>query len=180
MESSVRTVSGKCRRAYGRALGHAEHVLDLAVRSDERYLSCKADVSGWSIGQHLDHIANANREIAGAIQKILAGEAGPSRSGPTMVGRAVLSTGWIPRGAGKAPAYTTPKAASSEQVRDNLSGAREAVRQLGDALAKIDRSGDRADHFAFGGLTPMQWLRVIDVHTRHHLKIVADIERSAS
>ncbi|MEE9185129.1 MAG: hypothetical protein V3U39_11745 [Acidimicrobiia bacterium] len=109
MESSSARASGKCRRAYEKVLGRAEHLLELAVASDERFLACCADVSGWSIGQHLDHLGNANREMAGAIQKILAGDAGSSRSGPTLVGRAVLFSGWIPRGAGKAPEYTAPK-----------------------------------------------------------------------
>ncbi len=159
-------------------LGRAEHLLELAVASDERFLACCADVSGWSIGQHLDHLGNANREMAGAIQKILAGDAGSSRSGPTLVGRAVLFSGWIPRGAGKAPEYTAPQATSPDQIKDNLSRSLEAVRQLGDALADIERSDGRWSHFVFGGLSPMQWLRTMDVHTRHHLKIIRDIERA--
>jgi hypothetical protein len=173
-------ISSKCRRVYEKALALAEELVETAAGSDEEYLASRAELSGWSIGQHLDHMANANREMAGAIQKILAGEAGSSRSGLTVVGRAVLTTGWIPRGVGKAPDYTTPKATSSNQIKDNLSRSLEAVRQLGDVLPGIDSSRGRADHFAFGGLTPIQWLRVIDVHTRHHLKIIRDIERAAS
>jgi hypothetical protein len=59
-----------------------------------------------------------------------------------------------------------------------LSRSLEAVRQLGDALAETERSDGRWNHFVFGGLSPMQWLRTMDVHTRHHLKIIRDIERA--
>jgi len=180
MESSSNKASDKCRRAYEKVLGQAEHLVELAVGSDERFLGCCADLSRWSIGQHLDHLANANREIVGAVEKILAGEAGPTRSRPTMVGRAVLFSGWIPRGKGRAPEYTTPKATAPDQIKDNLDRSLEAVRQLEDALPEIESSQGQADHFAFGGLTPMQWLRLMDVHTRHHLKIINDIEQAES
>jgi len=173
------SVSSKCRRAYDKVLALVEELAEMGSGSDEQVLARTAELSGWSIGQHLDHLANANGEIVDAIQNILAGEPGSSRSGPTLVGRAVLATGWIPRGAGKAPKNTTPKATSSDQVMENLTRSLEAVRQLEDVLAGIESSQDRADHFAFGGLTAKQWLRVMDVHTRHHLKIIREIERAA-
>ena len=134
------SVSSKCRRAYEKALGLAEDLVEMGVGSDEQYLDCCAGLSRWSIGQHLDHVANANREITGAVEKILAGEAGPSRSGPTLVGRAVLTTGWIPRGVGKAPDYTAPKASSSDQVKENLTRSLERVRQLGEVLPRVESS----------------------------------------
>jgi len=174
------TVTSRCRRAHEKVLGQAQHLLGLAVGSDEQYLLRSAPVSAWSIGQHLDHLAKANREIAEGIHKILSGEAGPSRSAPTFVGRAVLFSGWIPRGVGKAPAYTTPDSTSSEQIKANLRSSFEAVSGLGEVLAEIGQSRDRGDHFAFGGLTPMQWLRTMNVHTRHHLKIIREIDRATT
>ena len=178
MESSSVNVSGRCRRAHEKVAEQAEDLLGLAVGLDEQFLFRSAPVSAWNIGQHLDHLAKANREIADGIRKILAGEAGPSRSAPTFVGRAVLLGGWIPRGAGKAPAYTTPDAISLQQIKDNLRRSLEAVSGLGEVLAEIGQSRGRGDHFAFGGLTPMQWLRTMDVHTRHHLKIIREIDRA--
>jgi len=180
MEPSSTNVSSKCRRAHEKVAGQAEHLLGLALGSDEQFLFRSAPVSAWNVGQHLDHLAKTNREIAGAIRKILAGEAGPSRSAPTFVGRAVLLSGWIPRGAGKAPGYTTPDATSPEQIKDDLRSSLEAVSGLGEALAEIGESRGRGDHFAFGGLTPMQWLRTMDVHTRHHLKIIREIDRATT
>jgi hypothetical protein len=180
MEPSSTNVSSKCRRAHENVAGQAEYLLELTVGSDEQSLVRSAPVSAWNIGQHLDHLAKANREMASAIRKILAGEAGHSRPAPTLVGRAVLFSGWIPRGAGKAPAYTTPDATSPEQIKDNLRRSLEAVIGLGEVLVEIGQSRGRGDHFAFGGLTPMQWLRTMDVHTRHHLKIISEIERATT
>jgi hypothetical protein len=175
---SFKKASGRCRRCHEKVVEQAEHLLELAVGSDERFLSRSASVSAWSIGQHLVHLAKANLKMAGAIRKILAGDAGPSRSGPTLVGRAVLTSGWIPRGVGVAPDYTTPESTSPGQIEESLRMSLAAVRELGGSLSEIDRSRGRLDHFAFGGLCPMQWLRALDVHTRHHLKIIRDIERA--
>ena len=178
LNASAARVSSRCRRVYERVLGQAEQLLELASGSEERLLQRRDDISAWSVGQHLDHLANSNRAMAGAISTILSATPTDARSGPTLLGRAVLLSGWIPRGAGKAPQFTTPKADSCEQIADNVRQSLCAVTELGDALPEIERSKNRLDHFAFGGLTPMQWLRTMDIHTRHHLKIIRDIERA--
>jgi len=51
----------------------------------------------------------------------------------------------------------------------------EAVRAMAHA---VPGSRARIRHFLFGGLTAAQWIRVARVHTRHHLRIIADIERA--
>ena len=114
--ASAARVSSRCRRVYERVLGQAEQLLELASGSEERLLQRRDDISAWSVGQHLDHLANANRAMAGAISAILSATPTDARSGPTLLGRAVLFSGWIPRGAGKAPQFTTPNAESCEQI----------------------------------------------------------------
>jgi hypothetical protein len=176
--SSTAPASSRCRRAYQKVVNQAEQLLELATDSDDRLIRRSDKTSAWSVGQHLDHMANANQAMAAAVTKILSPEPIETRSGPTFLGRAVLLGGWIPRGAGKAPDFTTPAADSPAQIRSNVRASLQVVSSLGEALPEIGRSKARLDHFAFGGLTPMQWLRTMDVHTRHHLKIIRDIERA--
>ena len=167
----------RCRRAYARIVRQAERLETLAIGPSET-LNARADsVSAWSVAEQLDHLAGANQAMTGAIRKILSSEPIDSRRRPTLIGQLVLLTGWIPRGAGKAPAYTLPGSVSVDGVRQNLEAARGAIEELGDALPEIGRSSGRLDHFAFGGLTPLQWLRTMGVHTHHHMKIIRDIQR---
>jgi hypothetical protein len=64
-----------------------------------------------------------------------------------------------------------------ERLRE-LDESRLTVLALEPALADIERAAGRIEHFAFGGLTALQWLRVMAIHTRHHLKIIEGIQRS--
>jgi hypothetical protein len=167
----------RCRWTYARVVRQADRLEGLASGPDES-LNARVDaVSAWSVAQHLDHLAGANQAMAGAIRKILGSEHLDSQRRPTLIGHVVLITGWIPRGAGKAPAYILPASVSVDGVRQNLNAARGAIEELDGSLPEIGESGGRLDHFAFGGLTPLQWLRTMGVHTHHHMKIIRDIQR---
>ena len=114
--------------------------------------------------------------MAGAIRKILAPGSAVAAGGLTLVGRAVLFTGWIPRGAGKAPETAQPQVESGVELRRELGESRETVLELEAVLLEVETAKARIGHFAFGGLTAMQWLRVMAIHTRHHLKIIDAIQ----
>jgi hypothetical protein len=158
------TAEPRCRGTYDALLKQCDQLQELAAENDERLFYRAEKVSTWSVAEQLEHIARATQLMAGAIEKALQPEtAGSGR--PSLVGRAVLFTGWIPRGVGKVPASTEPESASKEQLGSLLAD-----------LPEIDGAPGRVNHFAFGDLTPRQWLSVIDIHTRHHLKIIRDIQ----
>ena len=171
--------SRRMRRVHGNVLKLAEQLRRLADESDQRLFYRAERVSTWSVADHLDHLAKANQAMAGSIRGILDSEADDTGGGPTLIGRAVLLTGWIPRGVGKAPEGTRPQKGSSEELRRDLEESQQAVAALAARLGEIEVSRSRANHFAFGGLTPFQWVRAMEVHTRHHLKIVHAIQRAA-
>lgn len=175
---SGRAASQRCRKLYDELMGQVGRMSDLASGPDERLFARMERVSAWSVADHLAHLGKSNRAMADAIGQIIAPGSSAVAGGLTLVGRAVLFTGWIPRGVGKAPEHTRPQVESSEGLRHDLDDARQAVLGLEADLPEVESATGRVGHFAFGGLTALQWLRVMGIHTRHHLKIIESIQGS--
>lgn len=127
-------------------------------------------VSGWSAAEQLDHLLKATNSVLAVL--LTARE--PLPDGINMLGRVILTLGWIPRGKGK-----SPKSLHGTVIDESAIGAAIAKARL--QISELRRhdlpSGDRpiVTHPRFGGLTPEQGLRFTSIHNRHHLKIVADI-----
>ncbi len=163
------------RETYDALLRQCDQLQKLAGEPDERLFYRAERVSAWTVADQLDHLARSTQAMVDAIETALHPDAlGGGR--PSLVGRMVLFTGWIPRGAGKAPQRTQPETGSRDQLASLLARSRQALERLEPRLPEIDRAGGRFNHFAFGDLTSRQWLSVIDIHTRHHLKIIRDIQ----
>jgi hypothetical protein len=165
------------RPVYEEIVRLSDILKTLASGPDDRLFNKAERVSAWSVADHLDHLALSNLTMVRVIEDALAEDA-TAAGGLTVVGRLVMLTGWIPRGRGKAPEFALPEVKSGDELRSRVSDAREAVLGLAERLPQIERSDGRRNHFAFGDLTPSQWLRVIEIHTRHHLKIIDAIERN--
>lgn len=148
----------------------------LAVAEDPSPFPVAATpVSGWSALEHAEHMAQADAGSLHQLETALTRDGGPRFK---LSGRVVLALGWIPRGVGKAPATSRPEARDREQVAAALGEVRGRIAALGDRLEEIAAARGRASHPIFGGLTPARWLRFLQIHHHHHLKIVEDI-RSA-
>lgn len=129
-------------------------------------------VSGWSTAEHLDHMTKVAHW---ALRKIA--KAQPAPNGINLMGRLVLLLGWLPRGIGKAPAGVVGVSVSAVELDVALTALEHEL----DALPLDGLRGSRAQvvpHPRFGGLTPSQGLRMVVVHTNHHLRIIDDILRS--
>ncbi|HSG82060.1 MAG TPA: DinB family protein [Gemmatimonadota bacterium] len=171
--------AARCRGTYDAVLRQCEQLDEMAAQPDERLFLRAEAVSSWSVAEQLDHIARSTQAMAGAIQQALQPEA-TSDGRPSLVGRAILFSGWIPRRVGKAPEFTRAQTGSREDLGRLLAQARGALDRLEPRLSEIDGAPGRVNHFAFGDLTARQWLGVIRIHTNHHLKIIADIQRAAA
>jgi len=147
---------------------------------DERLYPRVEAVSAWSPAQHVDHILRALDVLWGRAEALAEGRSDEirTRGGPGLLARVVLLAGWIPRGRGRAPETVLP---DPRPVRHRL---REALR---DATRRAEGLRIRADAFArapgvlphpqLGDFDAKRWIRFADVHTRHHLAIIADIDR---
>lgn len=136
------------------------------------------DVSGWSVGMHLEHLLRSNRGIVTWLGRVAAGEDADrrrDRNGPTLAGWLVLLTGHIPRGGGRAPDATVPEGIEREEVLTGLRQVLGAARRLGGGLEALDGADPRMNHPVLGALSASQWLRFGRIHHEHHEKIIRDI-----
>jgi DinB superfamily len=135
-------------------------------------LSARNDrVSTWCLAEQLDHVT----KVTASVVNVLADpNAKRLDSGINGIGRVILRFGWIPRGIGKSP----KRFRGAPAIAADLDAAIERVALAFDALPFDALRKSRVPvmpHPRFGGLTPPQALRFIEVHTQHHLKIIDDI-----
>lgn len=78
---------------------------------------------------------------------------------------------YIPRGKGKAPKHVLPPdIITTEDLNNQLEIAKNQISILNNLP-----QGVYFKHFIFGMLSKTQTLRFLEIHTKHHLKIVKDI-----
>jgi hypothetical protein len=127
-----------------------------------------ADVSGWSVGMHIQHVSLA---MVAVCQSLVASKPPAPRSGLNLVRSIVFTSGRIPRGRAKSPDPAVPsEGVTEEELRSLLA---ESERQLQTARAAPPDRWFR--HFAFGVMERDRTLRFLEIHNRHHLRIVQDI-----
>lgn len=124
---------------------------------------------------HVEHLWRADSGILSWIEATLDSDFSPSGGTPTPTGRAVLVSGWIPRGRAKAPEPSVPKGVDVEGLADRLSNLHDLATRLEPGLPAIHASDTTREHPILGHFTPAQWLRFLEVHHRHHEKIIRDI-----
>lgn len=146
----------------------------LVASGDEGLLVTCDAVSGWCPAEHVDHLAKVSTSI---FDRILSKGVIDNPKPLSFIGRLILLIGWIPRGKGRSPEKLHGKRADHATLLASLSAA-EAL------LARLDGfplgNAPSVPHPRFGGLTPAQALRFVEVHNEHHLKIVRDITAAPS
>lgn len=168
------------QRSLRAALDDVARLRELA-RSPELLAVRSPAVSGWSVGEHVEHLDASDRLILAGLRGAAAGAAGgETGGGPNLVGRLCLLTGWIPRGRGRAPSSVRPRGIDARELDGRLADLESELSALEPALPRLVASPLRAPHPVFGPLAPGQWLRFVSIHHRHHLKIVRDIRQAAA
>jgi hypothetical protein len=128
-------------------------------------------VSTWCLAEQLDHTTKVTASVVDVLGDA---NAPPLDGGINFLGRLVLLFGWIPRGVGKSPRRLTGTHAAATDLEAALAQLAKAFDELPFDRLRASRT-PLVRHPKFGGLTPPQALRFLEVHTRHHLKIVDDI-----
>lgn len=148
----------------------------LTLPDDELFRRAES-VSGWSVAEQLYHIAAAAGRMLTAAERTMDREK-PAREGgrPSVAGRAVMLAGRIPRGRGRAPsAVHPPDDLRREQLENTIGWCRRVHHRLAGRTDEIATATWRAEHFVFGWLNAIQWLRIVAIHSDHHFLIVDDI-----
>jgi len=170
-------VGSEARTGRSRAelVSGVERIGKLADDPD-RLAVADATVSGWSVGQHVKHLWLVEDRILGWIDQALGDPAGsPPGGSPSPTGGAVLVSGWIPRGRAKAPAMTEPGPTEAADIAGRCEALLDVLAGLEPRLREIHRSECTLEHPLLGHFTPAQWMRFLDIHHRHHEKIIRDI-----
>lgn len=163
----------RCHRAVLRQLDELVELIDDA----ETLGRSAAGISGWSIGEQVEHLLITGERVVAGLHKALDGD-GPTEGELTPGGEHVLARGKIPRGKGEAPPGAHPRGRDGDAVRDGLVALREDLAGFGNRLASLEESRVRWRHPYFGHLRPAEWLRFLEIHNQHHQSIIDDIRRA--
>ena len=145
-----------------------DYGLDDLLRSVEHSAVIASDVSHWSVGMHVHHCCLA---MIGICQSLIASTPPPPQSRWSPITSLIFLTGSIPRGRGKAPDVALPKQdVSTEELLSLLDRSEQALAEA----SRLD-SNRWFKHFAFGILNREKSLKLVRIHNRHHLRIIADI-----
>ncbi len=126
---------------------------------------------GWSYGEVYCHILQANLGSFTAIEKCINGTGQIDNKGLGMMARAIFLFGRFPPVRLKAPKKIAAMVTNmdKEEARNNIIKVKKRIDQLTGAISKSS-SFIKVKHPRLGLLNARQWLRFINIHTRHHLK----------
>ncbi len=134
-------------------------------------------VSGWSVGEHIHHLILVDQRVIQRLRAPTPDDPGVAPAGPRAL--AVLESGTLPRGVAQAPAASMPTRSDPSELAQDLDHTETAASSIADQLAAFASDAGIIRHGQFGGLTRSQWLRLMHVHHRHHLAIMADVRGTA-
>jgi hypothetical protein len=149
----------------------------LTERVDSEFHRSVPGISAWSVAQHLDHLARAQRGCVAAAEHILARKPGTDLEGrPTEQGLEILRSGRIPRGMGEAPERARPaEQPDRNEIRRLLQDAQRGAAAIEARAAELPRATGRVSHHDLGPFSALEWLRFAEIHNRHHLAIIAEL-----
>lgn len=128
----------------------------------------KAKISQSDIAWQLDHAL----KVINRVSDTLIASNPEAYSSNFNAGRVfTLTGGYIPRGVAKSPdVVKPPEIILTEDLKAQIQEARKNIAKMKDLSNSANFT-----HFAFGQMDKSQTIRFLEVHTKHHLKIVRDI-----
>lgn len=134
-------------------------------------LRCK-QVSDWSIGQHIEHVAKATSAFAVTLLRHRGSDT-PLDENPLKL--ALLERGTIPRGVVEAPEITHPGEGTDQGVLKTLIlKTRSRVNKVQDLPPDAS-----AVHHYLGTMQRDEVIAFLAIHLRHHISIIEDIAKVA-
>lgn len=139
-------------------------------------------VSGWSVAQHLYHIALATDLSLGHVRRLVDGSPLVSDEGALGPDAAeVLAREEQPRGVAEAPRIVQPgDRVEPAFLANEQAGNRELLAGLATRGDEIAAATGWIKHQDLGTLQAAQWLRFAVLHARHHIAIARDVVAAAA
>ena len=152
-----------------------QHVLSRIVDQMQEFsrLSPRAEyrneeVSGWSVGQQIEHVLIAMSGMALALRKERLSK---TRKVDNQLKIDVLNSGSFPRGVIQAPEISLPR------VFVNHDDLKRLLLKTSNRISGLLDLSKRStiDHPILGEMSRDETIRFMVIHNDHHLKIIADI-----
>ena len=152
--------------------------LDILVKELEDYMAIKDKTAPQISDKDVAwHIAHSLKVIQVVIQAMIDSDPNRYKSSFNIKKALVMATGWIPRGGGKAPKPTRPEKEEMEEA--SLRSDFDETRMLMAVIFKKTQENSYLQHPYFGMLNREETMKFLDIHTKHHLKIIKDIDDKA-
>ena len=127
------------------------------------------EVSKSDIGWHIEHCLLIINVITESLKKSNVFEYKKQFNLSKFI---VYSTKKIPRGKAKAPKIVAPITYSKESLVQHIAVTKNSIKELGEI-----NPGFYFNHPIFGHLKLKETISFLEIHTKHHLKIIVDIEK---
>ena len=138
---------------------------------DEQDFQTNPEAGVWSYAEVYSHIFSANYACLIAIQNCLQGKGIESKEPASFAGRLILFFGLFPPIKIKAPERIAAmvKKINKTEAKREIEKFKENLTKLLPEIAMASPT-QKAKHPRMGLFTAKQWLRFIEIHTRHHEK----------
>jgi len=135
---------------------------------------------GWSYSEVYCHVIQVNVRSILAVERCIYAKGPRSASGPNLMARLILYMGRFPPIKIKAHQKVSSivKTLSKEEARNDMLVFCNKLQDLLPKLMKVPQH-QRTRHARLGMLNCEEWLKFIDIHTRHHLKQLERIRKSS-
>jgi len=157
----------------------ASYLAWLKELDEDEFVKSPADGS-WSYSEVFCHVIQVNVRSILAVERCIYAKSGHRTSGPNLIARLILYMGKFPPVKIKAPpkVLSIVKTVTKEEARNDMLVF---CNKLQDLLPKLMKVPDhqRTRHARLGMLNCGEWLKFIDIHTRHHLKQLERIRKSS-
>lgn len=147
-------------------------------RCSPEQLSYRSGNIAWSLGQMYDHVIEVSREyLVNAEACMNSGTMQPQ--GKTEAGEILFSLGGFPPVKIKLPdELDSPAMLRKEDLVDGLNEIRRLVIEWQGKVEAADPCA-KVKHDGFGWLNAKEWLELVEMHFRHHLRQQSGLERQA-
>lgn len=163
---------------FGQLSGQLDRLDGLLVADRETWHRHAPAISGWSVGQQVEHTLRSMRRMFAAVRLLLDGGDQRIRANgePNAAGVRVLRSQRIERGIAQAPEYVQPgPGPDPDGLRPLLARLRRMVEDLPIRYPEIRRATGVVPHPLLGDFDARNWLTLARVHTAHHLAIIDEI-----
>jgi len=135
---------------------------------------------GWSYSEVFCHVIQVNVRSILAVERCIYAKSGHRTSGPNLIARLILYMGKFPPVKIKAhpKVLSIVKTVTKEEARNDMLVFCNKLQDLLPKLMKVPVH-QRTRHARLGMLNCGEWLKFIDIHTRHHLKQLERIRKSS-